>query len=228
MILYLHPYIIRYAGQTFGRHIGLDVRDVHLLQGGIPKDGPSADIAEAVVRHFEDDESRSPDGLIDLLVIVADGGPGYMKLSGGEHDDQYLIDVHNAEEFAAPFARLLKPRSHGGEGVEIHACGIAGPSRHPVTGEVEDAELGLRFVARLAVAFGQRVLASGDPALVEIDELFEDSLVEAQPSEDQDGDGDVRVLRDVTFAMGSGRPSRIESFMGDTAARSAVERYYGR
>src|SRR5688500_10002480 len=115
MIVYLHSFEDRYAGQTFGRHIGMDVRHINA-----PESAELEDIAGAVVAGLKEDERAAPEGLIDLLVIIASGGLGFFTLSGKPKDEAFWINEHSDEQFASLFAPLLKPWKHLGEGVEIH------------------------------------------------------------------------------------------------------------
>lgn len=206
MIVYLYPNKSQYAGRTFGRHIGLDVRHVQL-----PEFVEPADVAEVFVESLDEDERAAANGSVDALVIVADGGPGWIKLSGGQNDEQLVIDEHNALDFASRFARFLKSARDGGEGVEIHACSPAAPLLNEITGEIEDEKVGVDFLAVLAAAFGQRVVASADPHVNGIDEDFEDSRVEAEPVDAGEAEVTVRVIRDVNFDRGSPVLSRVEA-----------------
>ena len=220
MIVYLHSYEDRHAGRTFSRHVGLDVRHV-----SVPEHIDPEDIAAAVVGSFEEEERSAPQGLIDLLVINAKGGPGRIRLSAGE-GDEFDINERLAAAFASGFAPLLKRRERGGQGVEIHGCGAAGGSTDPLTGEVQDPHVGLRFLYKLARSFDARVRASADPNGHAADEEFESSLAEALPSDDPDWEGHARVLRDLTLDRGAGITSRVEWMCGKfDRTRPAVESF---
>ena len=222
MIVYLHPNDARYAGRTFSRHIGMDVRHVIL-----PEEIALEDVAGAVVASFEEDERSAPEGTVDSLVIFAEGGPGWICLTASDGDEENITKA-NAAKFAGPFAKLLKPSNRNGQGVEIHGCGPAAAAVDQFDGELEDADAGLRFLYELAAEFGCRVLASADPDLSEFDEAYTDSLVEAQPDDDDpDWEGHVRILRDAVFERGSALSSRVEATeQRPESTFSEVERSY--
>lgn len=221
MIIYIHPKDDRYAGKTFSRHIGLDVRHVML-----PKFLGPQDVASRVVESFNEDERGEPDGRIDLLVIFADGGPGWIRLTDFGVDGEDKIDEREAARFAEPFSELMKPSREGGLGVEIHGCGAAAPAIDPYTGEMEDATVGLRFLYELAMGFNCTVRASGDPNLRELDDSYTDSLVEAHPEyDDPDWEGHVRVVRDGRFALGHVLKAKVEASQScENAVFSEIER----
>jgi hypothetical protein len=206
MIIYLHSFKDRYAGRTFSRHIGMDIRHIN-----VPDSTELKDIADVMVAGLKEEEQAAPEGLIDLLVIVAPGGPGFFTLSGEPQDEALWIDEHSAETFASPFARLLKPKNFLGEGVEIHGCGPGAPEIDPYSGEAVDANSGYRFIGKLAGLFAHRVKASADEGLVGVDEDYEDSLVEAEPSPDLDGETEIRIVRDMRSDAGFGAASRLEA-----------------
>jgi hypothetical protein len=209
MIVYLHSFKDRYAGRTFSRHIGMDIRHIN-----VPDSTELKDIADVMVAGLNEEEQAAPEGLIDLLVIVAPGGPGFFTLSGEPQDEAFWIDEHSAETFAIPFARLLKPRNFLGEGVEIHGCGPGAAKIDPWTGEASDPDSGHRFLMKLAGFFAHRVKASADAGLTGVDEDYEDSLLEAAPSTDVDGEAEIRIVRDVGSDAGSGAASRLEAMCG--------------
>ena len=209
MIVYLHPFDNRYAGRTFGRHIGMDVR--HVI---VPESAELKDIASVVVAGLKEEERAASNGLIDLLVILAPGGPGYFTLSGKPQDEVFWITEHTAEQFAGPFASLLKPLNHRGQGVEIHGCGPGAAEIDPLTGEAADPESGHRFIMKLAGFFAHQVKASADAWLTLVDEDYEDSLLEAAPSADGDGEFEIRVVRDMLSGAGFGTASRLEAMCG--------------
>jgi hypothetical protein len=206
MIVYLHSFDSRYAGRTFGRHIGMDVRHISVPELTDPKQ-----IADVVVAGLKEEERSAPEGSIDLLVIVSDGGPGYFTLSGGLEDEYFWIDEERVGHFAKPFAPLLRSEKDLGEGVEIHGCCPAAAEIDIATGKASDPEAGRRFVGTLASTFGHRVKASADSGLAGIDEDYEDSLVEAWPSTDVAGEAEIRIVRDMGSVVGFGTSSRIEA-----------------
>lgn len=216
MIVYIHSHDISDAGRAFGRHSGRDVRHVVVSEDTRP-----ADVAARVREAFNDEERASREGLIDLLVINAHGSPGVIHIGGIEVDTND-VNIDNAEIFAQPFASLMKPTRNGGQGVEVHGCGVAAGSIDPLTGETEDGEIGFRFVYALACAFGINVKASGSPQVSDSQGLFEDSLVEAFPSDDEDWNTHVFAVNDTDSVHEGGTWTRIEA-MYDDMVRSFTE-----
>ncbi len=200
MIIYLEAYEIPEAGATFGRHSGREVRHIILPEGTAPHQ-----IGEIVSRSFSESESSSLSGTVDLLVINSHGSPGRLHL-GGVTDSENDIDIHNYERLTSVFRPLLKPRDQGGEGVEIHACQVAAGSLidgcgHDECGSIEpeeiaDPEFGFRFVFALACGFNNRVRASVNSQVADIDGLIEGVVVEARPDDDVDFHGHVVQLVD--------------------------------
>ena len=209
MIVYLHSSDSRYAGRTFGRHIGMDVRHV-----AVPEWTEPEDVAGVVVAELNEEGGSSPEAAVDLLVIVADGGAGYFTLSGEPDDEYFWIDRERAGQFAAPFASLLKPKNELGQGVEIHGCSPAAAEIDLLTGKVIRPDDGRRFLGVLAAAFGHQVKASADAGPGGLDENYEDSLVEARPSDVVDGETEIRVVRDMGSNVGFGTASRLEGMFG--------------
>ena len=136
MILYIHAEDVSDAGRTFGRHRRQEVRHT-----SVPENTPVGNIAETVLGQFSEEERAALGGSIDLLIINCHGSPGRLHLSGVSNAAND-VDIHNAGAFAGPFRPLLKPLNLGGEGVEIHGCGIAAASYVAGTEEIEDPEIG--------------------------------------------------------------------------------------
>jgi hypothetical protein len=183
VILYLHASGLVDTGRTFGRHRGeRDVR--HIV---VPEDTRVSDIAPMVLASFSSEEQSAPGHIIELLMINSHGSPGRLHLCGTS-DEATDIFEGNASQFATPFRPWLRPLSEGGQGVEIHGCGICGGHLIPGTDEIDDAEIGFRFVYALACAFNIRVQASASAQVADDYGLFEDSLVVALPGDDGDLD----------------------------------------
>ena len=187
----------------------MDVRHV-----AVPELTEPEDVAGVVVAELNEEGGSSPEAAVDLLVIVADGGAGYFTLSGEPDDEYFWIDRERAGQFAAPFASLLKPKNELGQGVEIHGCSPAAAEIDLLTGKVIRPDDGRRFLGVLAAAFGHQVKASADAGPGGLDENYEDSLVEARPSDVVDGETEIRVVRDMGSNVGFGTASRLEGMFG--------------
>jgi len=180
MIVYIHSYDVADAGRTFGRHLGREVK--HVV---VPESTQVSDVARLVLSSFTVEERSSAAGSIDLLILNSHGSPGVLHL-GGIEDDAFDLHIGNAAAFAEPFARFLKSGRSGGQGVEIHGCGVAGGSlmrgcNGEVTDEIDDPHIGFRFLYALACGFESRVMASASPQVSDYDGFFEDTLICASP-----------------------------------------------
>lgn len=185
MIVYLHSAEKEKAIRTFDRHLRSDVR--HVV---VPKGADIRRLAEFVVSRFSDEEKKKPEGLIELLIIHSEGGPGEIHI-GGSGEEGSTIYIGNAIRFGATFAKLLAPPRKGGQGVELHGCEAAAAETDPRSGEIRDADCGLKFIFALACGFNTRVRASRDPLVPGNEEFFGESLAEAFPG---DGDWQDNVL----------------------------------
>lgn len=185
MIVYLSAAGVDDAGRTFGRHLREDIHQII-----VPENTSPSRISHIVTQSFREREGGAPAGSINLLVINSHGSPGRIHL-GGVTNSETDIDIHNESDLTSVFRPLLKPRDQGGEGVEIHACQIASGSLLRgsdgiLTDEVEDAEIGFRFIYALARGFNIRVRTSSSPQVTDYEGYFEDTLIEAEPDDDED------------------------------------------
>lgn len=214
MIVYLHSVDVSDAGRTFGRHRGQDVLHVQM-----PTDTAVSRAAEVV---------RSATGIvsgtIDLLVINTHCSPGRIHLSGVE-DDTYDVSEQNVELFAPPFAPMLKPADQGGQGVEIHGCYVAAGSVDPRTGEIDDPDLGLRFLYLLACGFRHQVMGTASPQVSDSAGLFEDDVVIAMPDSDPDWHGHLCRSSDPRISHRSSIETRIDAFFTSLTWRDPRESF---
>lgn len=206
MILYLNSHDAADAGQIYGRHQSQDVRHVT-----IPSATSSGRVVNAVLSGLSVGMATALDHTIDLLVINAHCSPGVIHL-GGASDEAYEINERNAESFASPFARMLKPSSIGGQGVEITGSYVGAGSIDPRTGEVGDPDAGARFLYRLACSFGRRVLGGAGPQVRDSEELSDDSIVVALPDSDPDQQGPLSTISDPRISHPGGYFTRTDAF----------------
>jgi hypothetical protein len=208
MIVYLVSADIPDGNVTFERHRGRDVRRVT-----IPHGVAASGVGSRVLATFSEAERTAPAGLIESLIINTHGSPGIIHL-GGITDDDYDINIDNVDDFTAPFRPLMKPMEAGGEGVEIHSCGVAAAHVDPITGEIDDGDRGFEFIYRLACGFGTRVRASGSDQIPDAEGLFEDTLVEATPGDESDSPRSHLVsVRDPRLLRPGGYLARVEAML---------------
>lgn len=209
MIVYIHSHDVPDAGRTFDRHSASDVMHISLEERIMP-----AEVGHRVERALRTRTSREDvNETIDLLILNMHGSPGRLHI-GGIEDADYDVTEENAEAFSGPFASLLKRMgSDGGQGVELHGCYIAAASIDPISGEIEDSEIGYRFIYKLANGFESRVLASASPQIADSEGLFEDSLIVAEPGDDGDWHGHVTRSLDPDYVHSGGILTRARSVL---------------
>lgn len=189
MIIYLHAAGLVDTGAVYGRHLSRDTHQIIVPENTLP-----SRIRDIVTQSFSGSEDDFANGTVELLLINSHGSPGRLHL-GGITNSESDIDIHNVNELTGIFRPLLKPVSQGGEGVEIHGCGIAAASLMMCNGEptdeIDDPEIGYRFVYALACGFNSRVRASASDQVPDYEGLFEDTLVQADADDDEDWHGHV-------------------------------------
>jgi hypothetical protein len=212
MIVYLHSSDAITGGRTLARHGSEDVWSVQ-----IPPNTPVSRAAE-VVRSAGGDIR----GAIDLLVIDSHCSPGRIHL-GGEADDTFDITERNAGLFAQPFASMFKPADKGGRGVEILGSYVAAASVDSRTGEIDDPDLGVRFLYTLACGFLQRVTGYASPQTSDAEGTF-DGVVVAMPDSDPDWYSYLSRNSDRGVSHGGDFGTRMDTFFTSLARQAPRSR----
>lgn len=198
MIVYLHADGLSDTGATYGRHLGRAGAEIHQII--VPEDTPPSGLRAVVTRSFERTPRSLDPASIEMLMINSHGSPGTLHLGGIlPENSECDITEDNVESLTAIFRPALKPLDQGGEGVEIHGCGVGSASLRQacdssgceLTDEIEDGEIGYRFIYALARGFNTRVRASASNQIPDFEGLFENTMLEAMPGTDDDWHGHV-------------------------------------
>jgi hypothetical protein len=215
LIVILNSQELAEAGKLLDRYPGADVRQM-AIKPGVELNK----VADLVVDNLKDEEKKKPEGLIDLLVIHTHGAPGEMYLSG-DADFGRIVNADSAEHFAGPFAKLLKPHSKGGRGVELYGAPFAAPLLNPRNGKIEDELYGLRFITKLSRGFKAVVCVGADYPAPLSEAQQEDAVIKVFAKEYDDLEEIITIpMRFSMLPDGSFR-SRKETILEKLARESS-------